>query len=99
MLRSVSALRLLALLLLLSMSSAVENNATESVSPQLVPETQDPPTDEDTNQARNRGRRPSDSLRHGESKWLKLNNVIENIIKYYVTVIQLKLKRKNPSLE
>ncbi|XP_065327315.1 sclerostin domain-containing protein 1-like [Pelmatolapia mariae] len=65
MLRSVSALRLLALLLLLSMSSAVENNATESVSPQLVLETQDPPTDEDTNQARNRGRRPSDSLRDG----------------------------------
>lgn len=71
MLRSVGALRLLELLLvLLSMSSAVENNATESVSPQLVLETQDPPTDEDTNQARNRGRRPSDSLRDGESKWL-----------------------------
>ncbi|XP_006803447.1 sclerostin domain-containing protein 1-like [Neolamprologus brichardi] len=65
MLRTVSALRLLALLLLLSVSSAVENNATESVSPQLVLETQEPPTDEDTNQARNRGRRPSDALHDG----------------------------------
>ncbi|XP_030596359.1 sclerostin domain-containing protein 1-like [Archocentrus centrarchus] len=65
MLRPVSALRLFALLLLLSTSSAVQNNATESISPQPALDTQDPKAHEYSNQARNRGRRPTDAVRDG----------------------------------
>ncbi|XP_035537735.1 sclerostin domain-containing protein 1-like [Morone saxatilis] len=66
MLRPASGLQLLALLLLLSTSrSAVHNDATESVHPQEADDTQHEPAAEDTNQARNGGRRPADSVRNG----------------------------------
>lgn len=74
MLRGASGLQLLVLLLLLSGSSpAVHNDATESVSPQPAHDTQDEPVDEDTNQARNGGRRQqTDAVRNGESKRLRM---------------------------
>ena len=62
------ALQLLILLLLHESSSAVHNNATESVSLQPVLDTQDQPADEDTNQARNGGRRQVDTVHQGKSK-------------------------------
>lgn len=69
MLRSASGLQLVALLLLLSRSrSAVHNDATESLDAQPVQDTQDEPANDDTNQARNGGRRPADAARNGESK-------------------------------
>ncbi|XP_008279146.1 sclerostin domain-containing protein 1-like [Stegastes partitus] len=65
MLRPTCALQLLALLLLLrTSSSAVHNNGTESVSPQPVPDTSDQPADENTNQARNGGRRVAGAVRN-----------------------------------
>lgn len=67
MLRPASALQLLALLLLLSISSsAVHNDATESVSTQPVHDTKDEPANEDANQARNGGRLQTDAVRNGE---------------------------------
>ncbi|XP_038579970.1 sclerostin domain-containing protein 1b [Micropterus salmoides] len=66
MLRLACGLQLLALLLLLSRSnSAVHNDATESVSTQPVHHTEDEPANEDTNQARNGGRRLADAVRNG----------------------------------
>ncbi|XP_069576768.1 sclerostin domain-containing protein 1-like [Brachyistius frenatus] len=64
MLSPVSALHLV-FLLLVSTSSAIHNDATESGNPQLVPDTQDQPADDDTNQARNGGRRQPDAARNG----------------------------------
>ncbi|KAL6099288.1 sostdc1 [Pungitius sinensis] len=59
-------LQLFALLMLLSgSSSAVQNDATESDSPQLVHDPPVEPVDEDTNHARNGGRRPADPVRNG----------------------------------
>lgn len=75
MLRPASGLQLLALLLLLSTSrSAIHNDATESVDtqPEPVPETREEPADEDSNQARNGGRRQTDAVRNGESKQLRM---------------------------
>ncbi|XP_068560499.1 sclerostin domain-containing protein 1-like [Cebidichthys violaceus] len=64
--RAASGLQLLALLLLLSRSSsAVQNDGTESDSIPLVHDTQDEPVNEDTNQARNGGRRQADPVRNG----------------------------------
>ncbi|XP_054462571.1 sclerostin domain-containing protein 1-like [Anoplopoma fimbria] len=64
--RRASALQLLALLLLLSRSSsAVQNDATESDSIQLVHDTEDELVNEDTNQARNGGRQLADAVRNG----------------------------------
>lgn len=60
---------LLALLMLLGSSSAVQNDATESGSFQPDPQSQDQAEDEDTNQARNGGRVPAEAVRNGESKW------------------------------
>uniref|UniRef100_A0A672Z4K7 Sclerostin domain containing 1b n=1 Tax=Sphaeramia orbicularis TaxID=375764 RepID=A0A672Z4K7_9TELE len=61
-----SRFHLLALLLLLRTSStAVQNDATESGNTQVVHDTQEEPTEENTNQARNGGRRGSDSARNG----------------------------------
>ncbi|XP_042363111.1 sclerostin domain-containing protein 1-like [Plectropomus leopardus] len=65
MLLPASALRLLALLLLSRSSLSVHNDATESLSIQQVHDTQDEPAHEDTNQARNGGRRLADSVRNG----------------------------------
>ncbi|KAG7225343.1 hypothetical protein INR49_027326 [Caranx melampygus] len=66
MLRRASGLQLVALLLLLSRSSsAVHNDATESLDTQPVQDTQDEPANDDTNQARNGGRRPADPVRNG----------------------------------
>ncbi|XP_049889996.1 sclerostin domain-containing protein 1-like [Epinephelus moara] len=66
MLRPASGLRLIALLLLLSRSNlAVHNDATESVNIQPVPDTEEEPANEDTNHARNGGRRLADALRNG----------------------------------
>ncbi|XP_070702998.1 sclerostin domain-containing protein 1b [Pempheris klunzingeri] len=67
MLRPASGLQLFAVLLLLSgrNSSAVHNDATESVHPQPVHDTQDGPASEDTNQARKGGRGPADTVRNG----------------------------------
>ncbi|KAM4539707.1 sclerostin domain-containing protein 1-like [Odontesthes bonariensis] len=59
------ALQLLLLLLLHESSSAVHNDATESVSLQPVLDTQDQPADEDTNQARNGGRPLVDTVHQG----------------------------------
>ncbi|XP_044026440.1 sclerostin domain-containing protein 1-like [Siniperca chuatsi] len=65
MLRPASGLQIFALLLLLSRSSsAVHNDATESVT-QPVHDTQDKPANEDTNQARNGGRRLTGTVRNG----------------------------------
>ncbi|KAI3358387.1 hypothetical protein L3Q82_014699 [Scortum barcoo] len=59
-------LQLLALLLLLSRSSsAVHNDATESVSPQPLHDSRDEPTEEDSNQARNGGRQRAEPARSG----------------------------------
>ncbi|KAK9526399.1 hypothetical protein VZT92_015100 [Zoarces viviparus] len=63
--RAASGLQLLALLLLSRSSSAVQNNATESDSIQLVHDTREEPINEDTNQARNGGRRLADPVRNG----------------------------------
>lgn len=69
MLRPANQLQLFAFLLLLSSnSSAVHNDATESVSAQLVLETPDEPANEDTNQASNGARRRVEAVRVGESK-------------------------------
>ncbi|XP_041811576.1 sclerostin domain-containing protein 1-like [Chelmon rostratus] len=66
MLRPASGLKLLAFLLLLSTSSsAVHNDATESVNTQLTPDTHDEQAIEDTNQASNGGRRLPDVVRNG----------------------------------
>ncbi|TMS18550.1 Sclerostin domain-containing protein 1 [Larimichthys crocea] len=68
MLRRASALLALLLLLLMMMrksSSAVHNDATESLNTQPVPDTQEEPVQEDTNQANNGGRRQPDSARNG----------------------------------
>ncbi|CAG5957191.1 sclerostin domain-containing protein 1-like [Menidia menidia] len=67
MLHPARAPRQLVLLLLLlhQSSSAVHNNATESVSLQPALDTQDQPAEEDINQARNGGRRPVEAARHG----------------------------------
>ncbi|KAM9340592.1 sclerostin domain-containing protein 1b [Symphorus nematophorus] len=66
MLRPASGIELLALLLLLSTSrSAVHNDATETGHTVPVPDTQDQPAPEDTNQARNGGRRQPDAVRNG----------------------------------
>ncbi|XP_072226950.1 sclerostin domain-containing protein 1-like [Leuresthes tenuis] len=59
------ALQLLILLLLHESSSAVHNNATESLSLQPDQDTQDQSADEDTNQARNGGRRLVDTVHQG----------------------------------
>lgn len=68
-----SGLQLVALLLLLSRSSsAVHNDATESLDTQPVHDTQDEAANDDTNQARNGGRRPADAVRNGESKRLRM---------------------------
>lgn len=73
MLRPASGFQLLAVLLLLSKSiSAVHNDATESVDTQLVQDAQDEPANEDTNQARNGGRRPADAVRNGQSTRLRM---------------------------
>lgn len=73
MLRRASGIQLLALLLLLSRTSnSVHNDATESVSTQPVPDASDEPISEDTNQARNGGRRQPDAVRNGESKRLRM---------------------------
>ncbi|XP_042291596.1 sclerostin domain-containing protein 1-like [Thunnus albacares] len=66
MTRPASGFQLLAFLLLLgTSSSAVHNDATESVSTQLVHDTQDEPASEATNQARNGGRGLADAARNG----------------------------------
>ncbi|XP_070840195.1 sclerostin domain-containing protein 1-like [Chaetodon trifascialis] len=66
MLRPASGLKFLAFLLLLGTgSSAVHNDATESVNTQLAPDTHDDQTNEDTNQASNGGRRLTDAVRNG----------------------------------
>ncbi|XP_028255152.1 sclerostin domain-containing protein 1b [Parambassis ranga] len=67
MLRPARAIQLMVLILLQSISSsAVHNDATESVSPEPVFDTQDQPAEEeDTNQARNGGRRQADGARSG----------------------------------
>lgn len=73
MLRRASGLQLVALLLLLSRSSsAVHNDATESLDTQPVHDTQDEAANDNTNQARNGGRRPADAVRNGESKRLRM---------------------------
>ncbi|XP_041868535.1 sclerostin domain-containing protein 1b [Melanotaenia boesemani] len=59
------ALQLLALLLLREGRSAVHNDATESLSVQSVQEAPDRSAEEDTNQARNGGRRLADAARQG----------------------------------
>lgn len=71
--RGASGLQLIALLLLLlsGSSPAVHNDATESVSPQPELDTQEEQLNEDTNQARNGGRRQTDAVRNGESKRLR----------------------------
>lgn len=74
MLRLANGLHILALLLLLSMcSSAVHNDATESVSTQPVHDTLDELANEDTNQARNGGRRQA--VPNGESKRLRMTQL------------------------
>ncbi|XP_029023480.1 sclerostin domain-containing protein 1-like [Betta splendens] len=67
MLRGVRQLQLIALLLLLlsGSSPAVNNDATESVSPQPAHDTRDEQTEEDANQARNGGRRQTEAVRNG----------------------------------
>ncbi|XP_070778392.1 sclerostin domain-containing protein 1b [Enoplosus armatus] len=65
-----SALQLPALLLLLLLlsrsASAVHNDATESANAQPAPDAQEEPAEEeDTNQARNGGRRQADAARNG----------------------------------
>ncbi|XP_018551033.1 sclerostin domain-containing protein 1-like [Lates calcarifer] len=65
MLCRASGLQLLALLLLSRSSSPVHNDATESVNTQPVHATQAEPADEETNQARNGGRRQTDAVRSG----------------------------------
>lgn len=72
--RGASGLQLIALLLLLLLSRsspAVHNDATESVSPQPAHDTQEEQVNEDSNQARNGGRRQTDAVRSGESKRLR----------------------------
>ena len=72
MTRPASGFQLLTFLLLLgTSSSAVHNDATESVNTQLVHDTQDEPASEATNQARNGGRGLADAARNGESKRLR----------------------------
>uniref|UniRef100_A0A3P8SH83 Sclerostin domain containing 1b n=1 Tax=Amphiprion percula TaxID=161767 RepID=A0A3P8SH83_AMPPE len=56
------------LLLLHTSSSAVHNDATESVSPQPDLDSQDPPAEENSNQARNGGRRVGNAMRNDQSQ-------------------------------
>ncbi|XP_026161433.1 sclerostin domain-containing protein 1-like [Mastacembelus armatus] len=66
MLRRANGLQILVLLLLLCKSrTAVHNDATESDTSRPVHDTQDEPATEDTNQARNGGRRQTDAVRNG----------------------------------
>ncbi|XP_059205894.1 sclerostin domain-containing protein 1-like [Centropristis striata] len=65
MLRPASGLQLLALLLLSRSSSAVQNDATESVSTEPAHDPQEDTADEDTNEARNGGRRVAEAVRNG----------------------------------
>lgn len=71
--RGASGLQLVALLLLLlnGSSPAVHNDATESISPQPAHYTVEEQVNEDSNQARNGGRRQTDAVRNGESKRLR----------------------------
>lgn len=84
MLRPASGLKLLAFLLLLSTSSsAVHNDATESVNTQLTPDTHDEQAIEDTNQASNGGRRLPDVVRNGESKRLRMTWLRYHLRSYF----------------
>ncbi|KAK2829998.1 hypothetical protein Q5P01_017929 [Channa striata] len=68
MLRRARGLQLLTLLLLLLLnrsSPAVHNDATESFSTQPVLDSEEEPVTEDTNQARNGGRRQTDNAHNG----------------------------------